>query len=61
MDQKGMKLPKNDKELEELLESLGRNKEQIEGIKDFGKLVKAMNKDEKESDKIIKELNCKYE
>lgn len=41
---RSMKLPKNDKELEELLTSLGRTPELIEGIKDFGKLAKSFEK-----------------
>lgn len=55
-----MKHSRNDEELEELLKSLGRNEEQIEAIKDFGKLSKALDSSEQEFDETVKELEHKY-
>lgn len=56
-----MKKPTNDKELEELLKSIGRTPEQIEGIKDFGKLAKALGGKEEEFNETVKALEIKYE
>jgi cell fate (sporulation/competence/biofilm development) regulator YmcA (YheA/YmcA/DUF963 family) len=54
-----MKLPENDKELEQLLRKLGRNTQQIEAIKDFGKLSKALD-DSKEFNKLVDKLKVKW-
>jgi cell fate (sporulation/competence/biofilm development) regulator YmcA (YheA/YmcA/DUF963 family) len=54
-----MKPPKNDEELERLLRKLGRNTQQVEAIKDFGKLSKALDNPE-EINKVVDNLKNKY-
>jgi len=53
-------LPKNDEELEQLLRKLGRNTQQIEAIRDFGKLSKALNASPEELNKTLNTLKNKY-
>lgn len=55
-----MKIPKTNKELDDLLKSLGRTPEQIEAMKDFSKLLKAFEKPDKEFYETIKNLKTKY-
>lgn len=55
-----MKLPKNDKELDIMLKKLGRTPEQIESMKDFGKLVKALELPDKEFNEAINDLKNKH-
>ena len=52
-------MPKNDKELVQLLKNLGRNNQEIEAIKDFGKLADAL-KNPNEMDPLITDLKKKY-
>ena len=54
-----MDLPENDEELEQLLRKLGRNTQQIEAIRDFGKLSKALDNPE-EINKVVDNLKNKY-
>lgn len=55
-----MKMPKNEKELDNILMTLGRIPEQIEATKDFSKLLKAFGKPDKEFYEIVKNLKDKY-
>lgn len=55
-----MKMPKNEKELDNMLMTLGRTPEQIEATKDFSKLLKAFEKPDKEFYEIVKNLKTKY-
>ena len=52
-------MPKNDKELEQLLKNLGRNSQEIEAIKDFGKLADALG-NPSEMDMVLVDLKKKY-